>query len=83
MPSKRPKGSTAVYTIVGQKADFVFMLLRETLEELNAIENAFNKTTFAQFTTKAYSYVSIVELSNYLAGSSDEDPMQNPHVIAV
>lgn len=76
------KGSTAVYTIVGQKADFVFMLLRETLEELNAIENAFNKTTFAQFTTKAYSYVSIVELSNYLAGSSDEDPMQNPHVIA-
>ncbi|WP_106766868.1 hydrogen peroxide-dependent heme synthase [Paenibacillus faecalis] len=76
------QGSTAVYTIVGQKADFVFMHLRETLEELNEIENAFNKTTFAQYTTKAYSYVSIVELSNYLAGSSDGDPMENPHVIA-
>ena len=76
------QGSTAVYTIVGQKADIVFMHLRETLEELNAIENAFNKTTFAKYTTKAYSYVSIVELSNYLAGSSGGDPMENPHVIA-
>ncbi|MBO2943861.1 heme-dependent peroxidase [Paenibacillus sp. F411] len=76
------QGSTAVYTIVGQKADFVLMHLRETLEELNEIENAFNKTTFAKYTTKAYSYVSVVELSNYLAGSSGGDPMENPHVIA-
>ncbi|CAM3047197.1 hydrogen peroxide-dependent heme synthase [Paenibacillus sediminis] len=76
------QGSTAVYSIVGQKADFVLMHLRETLDELNAIENAFNKTTFAQYTTKAYSYVSVVELSNYLASSDGGDPMQNPHVIA-
>ncbi|GAB6991558.1 hydrogen peroxide-dependent heme synthase [Paenibacillus pini] len=76
------KGSTAVYTIVGQKADFVFMHLRETLEELNAVETAFNKTSFAQYTTKSYSYVSVVELSNYLAGSDGGDPMENPHVIA-
>ncbi|WP_410772009.1 hydrogen peroxide-dependent heme synthase [Fontibacillus sp. BL9] len=75
------KGSTAVYSIVGQKADFVFMHLRETLEELNALENAFNKTTFAQYTTKAYSYVSIVELSNYMA-SGDGDPKANPEVMA-
>ncbi|MDO3411037.1 heme-dependent peroxidase [Saccharibacillus sp. CPCC 101409] len=72
-------GSTAVYTIVGQKADFVFMYLRETLEDLNKLETAFNKTTFAKFTTKEYSYVSVVELSNYL-GKEGEDPMQNPHV---
>lgn len=74
-------GSTAVYSVVGQKADFVFMHLRETLEELNALENAFNKTTFAQYTTKAYSYVSVVELSNYL-GSGDGDPKANPEVMA-
>lgn len=75
------QGSTAVYSIVGQKADFVFMHLRETLEELNDMENAFNKTLFAQFTIPVYSYVSVVELSNYLAGSGG-DPYQNPEIMA-
>ncbi|MNW26937.1 Chlorite dismutase precursor [compost metagenome] len=74
-------GSSALYTIVGQKADFVMMHLRETLEDLKTLENEFNKTTFAKYTTKAYSYVSVVELSNYLGGK-DEDPMQNPQVVA-
>lgn len=75
------KGSTVVYTVVGQKADLVMMHLRETLEDLKAVENAFNKTMFAQYTTKSYSYVSVVELSNYL-GKEGEDPMQNPEIIA-
>lgn len=75
------EGSTAVYSIVGQKADFVFMHLRETLEELNELENEFNKTTLAQFTIPVYSYVSVVELSNYI-GQSGGDPMQNPEVVA-
>ncbi|QHW30732.1 heme-dependent peroxidase [Paenibacillus rhizovicinus] len=75
------QGSTAFYSIVGQKADFVLMHLRETLEELNAIENAFNKSAFAQFTIPAHSYVSIVELSNYMA-QPGTDPMQNPDILA-
>ncbi len=82
---EQKQGSTAVYSIVGQKADFVFMHLRESLEELNEVETAFNKTSFASFTYPVYSYVSVVELSNYLAQSSagsDSDPMQNPDVIA-
>jgi len=74
-------GSTAFYSIVGQKADFVLMHLRETLEELNEIETAFNKTVFAGFTTPAYSYVSIVELSNYMTPPGT-DPMQSPDIIA-
>lgn len=74
-------GSTAVYTIVGQKADILFMHLRETLEELGELETAFNKTTFAKFTKPSYSYVSVVELSNYMA-SPGADPMQNPDIIA-
>lgn len=74
-------GSTAFYTIVGQKADFVFMHLRETLEELNELELAFNKSAFSQYTTPAYSYVSVVELSSYMA-KPGTDPMQNPEVIA-
>ncbi|OGX68699.1 MAG: heme-dependent peroxidase [Paenibacillus sp. RIFOXYA1_FULL_44_5] len=75
------KGSTAVYSVVGQKADFVFMHLRETLEELNEIENAFNKSSFAQFTRSAYSYVSIVELSSYMA-KPGTDPMEDPQIVA-
>ncbi|WP_054706488.1 hydrogen peroxide-dependent heme synthase [Bacillus sp. JCM 19041] len=74
------KGSHALYSIVGQKADLMIMLLRPTMEELNDIELAFNKSGLAAYTTPTYSYVSVVELSNYLAGDSNEDPYQNPHV---
>ncbi|MBO0991604.1 hydrogen peroxide-dependent heme synthase [Bacillus sp. SD088] len=74
------EGSHALYTILGHKADFMFMVLRPTLGELNEIENEFNKLTITEFTLPTYSYLSVVELSNYLAGDSDEDPYQNPYV---
>lgn len=73
-------GSHALYSIVGQKADFVLMLLRPTMEELNDIENAFNKTRFAEYTIPTYSYVSVVELSNYLP--SGVDPNEDPEIQA-
>ena len=75
-------GSHAFYSIIGQKADFMIMTLRETPEELHEIETEFNKLAIADFTIPTYSYVSVVELSNYLAGESNEDPYQNPHVRA-
>ncbi|MBA9027925.1 MULTISPECIES: hydrogen peroxide-dependent heme synthase [Bacillaceae] len=74
------EGSHALYTIVGQKADFMMMFARPTMEELNAIELEFNKSKLAEYTIPSYSYVSVVELSNYLSGESNEDPYQNPHV---
>lgn len=74
-------GSFAFYSIVGQKADFVFVHLRETLEELNELENRFNKTAFADVTLPAYSYVSIVELSNYMA-KPGVDPKEQPEIAA-
>lgn len=76
----RKEGSLAVYAIVGQKADILFMHLRETLDELNAIENAFNRSGFARYTQKAYSYVSVVELSNYVS-QPGVDPMQLPEIV--
>jgi hydrogen peroxide-dependent heme synthase len=75
------QGSHALYTVVGQKADFMMMILRPTMEELNEIETEFNKSKLAEYTIPAHSYVSVVELSNYLAGEGG-DPYQNPHVRA-
>lgn len=77
---EQKEGSHALYTIVGHKADFMLMILRPTLQELNDLENEFNKLTIAEYTIPTYSYVSVVELSNYLAKDSDEDPYQNPYV---
>lgn len=73
-------GSHAFYTVLGQKADFILMILRPTMDELQALETEFNKLAIADFTVPAYSYVSVVELSNYLAGESEEDPYQNPYI---
>jgi hydrogen peroxide-dependent heme synthase len=74
------QGSHALYTIVGQKADFMMMIVRPTMEELNELETEFNKLTIAQYTVPTFSYVSVVELSNYLADG--ENPYENPHVRA-
>ncbi len=74
-------GSTAFYSVVGQKADFVLMHLRETPEELNELETTLNKSSFAQFLIPAYSYVSIIELSSYLA-KPGTDPYQDPELVA-
>jgi len=75
------QGSTAFYSIIGQKADFVLMQLRETLQELNELETELNKSAFGAFTIPAHSYVSVVELSTY-SGQPGGDPMANPELAA-
>jgi chlorite dismutase len=77
--AEEKKGSHAVYSVVGQKADFLFMILRPTMEELNDIETELSKTKLFEYLLPAYSYVSVVELSNYMGGG-DGDPYQNPYV---
>lgn len=76
---ERKLGSSVIYHIVGQKADLLFMHLRETLDDLGELETAFNQSAFAPYTIPAYSYVSIVELSNYLSAPG-QDPMDNPEI---
>ena len=75
-------GDHALYNITGQKADILLWVLRPEIQELNSIELALNKLRIADYLVPTYSYVSIIELSNYLAGKSDEDPYENPHVKA-
>ncbi|MEK6456041.1 hydrogen peroxide-dependent heme synthase [Caldifermentibacillus hisashii] len=74
------KGSHAFYSIVGQKADLMFMILRPTMDELNEVETELNKTTLADFFIPTYSYVSVVELSSYLGKDDGSDPYENPYV---
>lgn len=73
-------GDHAFYNINGQKADLLLWVLRPEMKDLNAFENEFNKLKITDFLIPTYSYVSIIELGNYLAGKSDEDPYENPHI---
>ena len=74
------EGSYAFYNITGQKADLMLWMLRPEMKQLTALETEFNKLAISDYLIPTYSYVSVVELSNYLAGDSNEDPYQNPHV---
>jgi len=76
----RKEGSSVLYGVVGQKADLVFMHLRETLEELEELKTAFNKSTLAEHTQAVHSYVSVVELSSYMA-KPGVDPLEDPEIM--
>ena len=78
------EGSSALFSIVGHKADLMFLHLRPTPDELNAVETRFARTRLADFTERPYSYVSVTELSLYEAQSRGavENPMEVPFVRA-
>jgi len=73
-------GQTAVYTVMGHKADIMVLHLRPTMADLDAAERHFEQTEFAAFTERAFSYVSVTEASGYTEqsreyfdGEADED----------
>lgn len=72
-------GGYGLYAMAGNKADLMFIQLRPTLEELTEAKTELNKTRFADFTNSAYSYVSVVELSAYLA-KPGSDVSQDPYI---
>lgn len=61
------QGSFGVFAIAGHKADFLFLHMRPTVEELIQLKHDLNQTQFADHTQTPYSYVSVVELGGYLA----------------
>ncbi|PKR77167.1 heme-dependent peroxidase [Halalkalibacillus sediminis] len=66
-------GSFGFYMIVGHKADLMFLNARPTMEELTELESSLNKSKMAEFLTQSYSYISVVELSTYMAYGKDPD----------
>lgn len=80
-----PEGCSAFYNVVGHKADLLMLHLRPTIQQLAAVERAFNQTRMAGFTTQSYSYLSVTELSMYEAqarggGGSPAELAQSPAV---
>lgn len=59
------KGSWYLFDVSGHKGDLGLILYRETLDELNEIENRLAKLPLSAFMTKAGSFVSIGESGTY------------------
>lgn len=81
-----PEGRSALYSVLGHKADLLLLHLRPTVDHLGALERAFARTRLADFTIPAYSYLSVTELSLYEATArggpaSEEDLMKNEFVL--
>lgn len=73
-------GSHAFYKVIGQKADFIFMFLRPTVEELSDLETELNKSKMGDFLIPAYSYFSVIEMSRYRPEKPDEDLENSEYV---
>ncbi|MGV3112648.1 hydrogen peroxide-dependent heme synthase [Staphylococcus pettenkoferi] len=73
-------GDHAFYNITGQKADILLWVLCPEMKDLNTVENEFNKLKITDYLIPTYSYVSVIELGNYLHTNPDEDPYENPHI---
>lgn len=82
--SGHPEGCSALYSIIGHKADLMFLHLRPSTDHLGDLERGLARTRLADFLSQPYSYLSVTELSLYEAQSRGavENPMEVPFVRA-
>ncbi|WP_281194345.1 heme-binding protein [Halorubrum sp. F4] len=66
-------GDSALFSVLGHKADLLTIHFRPTLDELSTIERGFENTALAEFTTTESSYVSVTEVSGYVSDAYFED----------
>ncbi len=66
-------GSFGLYTIVGHKADLLFLHFHHDPQSLSLLERQLDQSLVATVLTRPYSYFSVVELSKYLARGLSED----------
>jgi len=62
-----PEGDSAVFSILGHKADLLVVHFRPTMDHLSAAERRFESTALAEYTERASSYVSVTEVSGYVS----------------
>ncbi|ELZ04682.1 heme-binding protein [Natrialba asiatica] len=61
------EGDSAVFSVLGHKADLLVLHLRPTLADLDTLERRFEQTALAEFTERADSYLSVTEVSGYMS----------------
>lgn len=59
------KGSQYIFNVNGHKADLGMMILRETLDDLNDVENKLAKMPLFDYLKKVKSYISVTEVGTY------------------
>ncbi len=67
------QGRHAVYSILGHKADLLFLHFRPDPKTLGDLELMLDRSLIGTVLTRPYSYFSVVELSKYLARGISED----------
>ena len=69
-------GSSAVFSILGHKADLLVLHFRPTMARLDTAERAFENTEFAGYTDQTSSYVSVTEVGGYTSEEMTKDPAE-------
>ncbi|PHQ38456.1 heme-dependent peroxidase, partial [Halorubrum persicum] len=68
------EGDSGLFSVLGHKADLLFVHFRPALDDLSSIERRFEDTALAEFTERTTSYVSVTEVSGYVSDEYFEDP---------
>lgn len=58
-------GRSLTYAILGHKADLLILHLRPDIAQLQELERRFDQTMLASYTTRVYSYLSVIEVSRH------------------
>lgn len=77
---EQKKGSHLMHKVVGHKADLMWMIVRETVDELIEIETEMNRSKLGDYFITAHSYFSVVEIAKYRYQKYSEDPESLPEV---
>jgi hydrogen peroxide-dependent heme synthase len=77
------EGHSTTYRIVGHKADLLMLHMRPEVPLLHELEHRFDQAALAGFTTRPYSYLSVVELSRHGAPEGTAESVEDtPYVQA-
>src|SRR5690625_354735 len=75
---EQTNGYHRIYQIIWQNADFMFIILRPTMQELGNVELEMNKSKLADYLLPTHSHVSVVELSRYRPEKDGVNPETLP-----
>lgn len=59
------RGDTAIYSVVGQKADLLFLHYRDSVGALDQVELSFRRLRLHDYLKPGYSFLSVIELGLY------------------